>query len=284
MFENIKSKQNKRHRVKNKIKLNNKNVEVPDGLYIQCPICKATLNSEEVSINLHVCPSCNHHFRMSSSARIKITFDRFEEFNHHIKTKNVLDFAGYDEKINQLSEQLGINEAVVTGYATIGNTNLIGIVMDSNFLMGSMGVAVGEKITKAFEAALRLNYPVVLFCASGGARMQEGMFSLMQMAKTSGVINHFLKKKNVLINILSDPTTGGVTASFAMLGDIIIGEPNALIGFAGPRVIEQTIKETLPEGFQRSEFLLEHGFLDLVVDRRDLKDTIEKLLVMHEVV
>jgi acetyl-CoA carboxylase carboxyl transferase subunit beta len=208
-------------------------------------------------------------------------FDRFEEFNYIKVSENPLSFPDYDTKILKLREDLGIDEAVVTGYATIGKKNVIGIVMDSYFMMGSMGVAVGEKITKAFEKAMSLKYPVIMFSCSGGARMQEGILSLMQMAKTSAVVDKFNQKGGLFINVITDPTTGGVTASFAMLADIILAEPNALIGFAGPRVIEQTIHQKLPTGFQRSEFVLEKGFIDKVVDRAELKDTLLTILKLH---
>ncbi|MDH6602904.1 acetyl-CoA carboxylase carboxyl transferase subunit beta [Bacilli bacterium PM5-9] len=283
MFKNLSSKKEKTRKVKNKIKLKNTRIEVPDDLYRKCPTCSKTINIDEIEGNLYKCPYCNHHFRLRSNERIKIIFDRFEEFNHRPKMYNPLNFPGYSEKIEKLRQEQGINEAVITGYATIGKTKVIGIVMDSYFLMGSMGIAVGEKITRAFETAIRLKYPVVLFSTSGGARMQEGMYSLMQMAKTSGVVERFNDKGGLYINVITDPTTGGVTASFAMLADITLAEPNALIGFAGPRVIEQTINQKLPDDFQKSEFVLEKGFIDKVVDRCDLKETLSQLLRLHGV-
>ena len=283
MFKSLSSKKAKANRIKNRIKLKDNKVEVPDDLYRKCPHCQKTLNIDEIEVNHFKCLYCNQHFRLRSSERIKIIFDRFEEFNHRQKIYDPLNFPGYSEKIEKLRVEQGINEAVVTGYATIGKIKVIGVVMDSYFLMGSMGIAVGEKITKAFEIANRLKYPVVLFSCSGGARMQEGMFSLMQMAKTSAAVASFSEKGGLYINVLTDPTTGGVTASFAMLGDITLAEPNALIGFAGPRVIEQTINQKLPDDFQKSEFVQEKGFIDKVVDRSDLKMVLSQLLRLHGV-
>lgn len=283
MFKSLASKREKTKKIRNKIRLKSERIEVPDDLYRQCPECSKTINIDEIQQNYFKCPHCNHHFRLRSSDRIELIFDRFEEFNHRQKINNPLDFPNYNKKIEKLRQEQGINEAVITGYATIGGTKVIGIVMDSYFLMGSMGMVVGEKITKAFETAGKLKYPVVLFSTSGGARMQEGMYSLMQMAKTSAAVEQFNQKGGLYINVLTDPTTGGVTASFAMLADITLAEPNALVGFAGPRVIEQTIKQKLPEGFQRAEFVMEKGFIDKVVDRRGLKRTINQLLCLHGV-
>lgn len=264
-----------------RIKLAQTKSEIPDDLYQKCPSCESVIPKDEIHQNYYKCPNCNYHFRLRSLERIEMFFDRFEEFNAKQPINNPLNFENYEEKIETLREDLGINEAVVTGFATIGKQNVIGIVMDSYFLMGSMGSVVGEKITKAFERAITLGYPVVMFSCSGGARMQEGLISLMQMAKTSAIVEKHNQRGNLFINVITDPTTGGVSASFAMLADIILAEPNALIGFAGPRVIEQTIKQKLPEGFQRSEFVLEKGFIDKVVDRSELKDTLNQILVLH---
>lgn len=283
MFKRLDAKKDKSRNIKNKIKLKNTRIDIPDDLYIKCPTCQKIISRDDINSNYYKCSHCNHHFRMNSSERITMFFDRFEEFNHNLKTTDPLDFPGYAQKIDSLINEQGINDAVITGFANIGDTRVIGIVMDSFFLMGSMGMVVGEKITKAFEKAITLKYPVVLFSCSGGARMQEGMFSLMQMAKTSAIVERFNEKNGLYINILTDPTTGGVTASFAMLADITLAEPKALVGFAGPRVIEQTINQKLPDDFQKAEFVLEKGFIDKVVDRAQLKDTIEQLLVMHEV-
>lgn len=283
MFNNLATRQKKIKKSRKQIRLKDKKIDVPNNLYQQCPKCYQTINTIEIKNNYFKCPHCDHHFRLCSSDRIKLIFDRFEEFNHRQKIANPLSFPDYEEKIKKLRRKQGINEAVVTGYATIGTTRVIGIVMDSYFMMGSMGMAVGEKITKAFEVATKLKYPVVLFSTSGGARMQEGMFSLMQMAKTSAAVELFNQRGGLYINVLTDPTTGGVTASFAMLADITLAEPDALIGFAGPRVIEQTIKQKLPDDFQKAEFVMEKGFIDKVVNRQDLKETISKLLRLHGV-
>ncbi|MEG0283592.1 MAG: acetyl-CoA carboxylase, carboxyltransferase subunit beta [Erysipelotrichales bacterium] len=280
MFKRLKSRKEK-SQSNSKIKLNKRNIEVPDNLYKKCKKCNETINWSDVENNQFKCPMCNHHFRLKSSDRIKLIFDRFEEFDYSDKVSDPLSFDGYQDKIKKIQDEEGINEAVITGYASINGVNVIGIVMDSYFLMGSMGVIVGEKITKAFEKAISLKYPVVLFSASGGARMQEGLYSLMQMAKTSAVVERFNQKGGLYISVITNPTTGGVSASFTMLADIILAEPEALIGFAGPRVIKQTIKQDLPEDFQSSEFVMEKGFIDKVVDRSDLKDMLSNLLVMH---
>lgn len=281
MFKSLASKKDKLNKAKSKINLKSKKIDIPDDLYTKCPSCHASIIQDKIKDNLYKCPDCNHHFRLRSNERINIIFDRFKEFNYYQKDSDPLEFDGYLDKLTKLKEKEGIDEAVITGYASINNVNVIGIVMDSYFLMGSMGMVVGEKISQAFDIASNLKYPVVMFSSSGGARMQEGMISLMQMAKTSAAVESFNEKKGLFINVLCDPTTGGVSASFAMLADIILAEPKALIGFAGPRVIEQTIKQKLPEDFQRAEFVLEKGFIDKVVDRQDLKETIYQLLKMH---
>ena len=283
MFKNLIARKEKIKKNRKSIHLKNKKIIIPDNLYQQCPKCHKTIKVSEIKNNFFKCPDCDHHFRLRSSERIKLMFDSFEEFNSRQKISNPLNFPDYREKIKKLRQEQGINEAVITGYATIGETKVIGIVMDSFFLMGSMGMVVGEKITKAFEKARKLKYPVVLFSTSGGARMQEGMYSLMQMAKTSAAVELFNQNGGLYINVLTDPTTGGVTASFAMLADIILAEPAALIGFAGPRVIEQTIKQKLPADFQKAEFVLEKGFIDKVVNRQDLKKIISQILCLHEV-
>ncbi|MDR1782362.1 MAG: acetyl-CoA carboxylase, carboxyltransferase subunit beta [Bacilli bacterium] len=284
MFNRLASKKEKAGR-KNKAKINNeaKKIDIPDNLYLKCPQCKKTINKNDLSTNYYKCPYCNHHFRLKSKQRINLIFDTFKEFDDVRYESDPLKFPNYLDKIKDLQNSEEINEAVVTGNANINGINVIGIVMDSYFLMGSMGHVVGEKITRAFEKAITLKCPIVMFSASGGARMQEGMISLMQMAKTSGIVEVFNEKGGLFINVLTDPTTGGVSASFAMLADIILAEPNALIGFAGPRVIEQTIKQKLPKGFQRAEFVLEKGFIDKVVDRQDLKKMIYQLLLLHGV-
>lgn len=253
------------------------------GKWIKCDNCKEILYKEDVKNNYSVCPNCNKHFRLSSRRRISQIIDEgtFEETDSNLHTTDPIKFEGYMQKIMLLEEKTKINEAVKTGLGKINGINVAIAVMDANFLMGSMGEVVGEKITRLIEIALIKHLPLIIFCASGGARMQEGMVSLMQMAKTSAALSKLNKAGLLYISILTDPTTGGVTASFASLGDIILAEPKALIGFAGPRVIEQTINQKLPEGFQRAEFLLEHGFVDRIVQRKDMKEEIYKILKLH---
>lgn len=256
---------------------------IPDGLFRKCEGCQAILESITLKDNLYVCPSCKHHHRMHIVDRACSVFDSFKVFNHRVRSINPLEFPGYLDKLESLTKAQGVYDAVVCAEAIIDNKAVIAVIMDPNFMMGSMGSVVGEKITRAFERALKQKKPLILFSASGGARMQEGMISLMQMAKTSGAVGKFNQAGGLFINVLTDPTTGGVTASFAMLADIILAEPGALIGFAGPRVIEQTMRKALPEGFQSAEFLLEHGFVDKIVHRDNLKDTLSLLLDLHGV-
>ena len=265
---------------------NRKNLKASDklvGKWVKCDNCKEILYKEELHENLGVCPNCGKHFRLSARRRIKQIIDEgtFVEIGNGLTTKDPLKFDGYVKKLEALKEKTKIEEAVVTGVGKINSDEVVIAVMDGNFLMGSMGSVVGEKITLAIEESIKRKVPLIMFCLSGGARMQEGIISLMQMAKTSSAIARHNDAGLLYISVLTDPTTGGVTASFAMLGDIILAEPNALIGFAGTRVIEQTIKQTLPEGFQRSEFLLEHGFIDKIVERKDMKETISKLIKLH---
>jgi len=258
-------------------------VDVPMGLYEQCPTCKETVNMKNTIDNKFICKNCGEHFRIRAVDRLKITVDpgTFVEKGHGYITLNPLFQDGYEEKIAQYKEKTSLDEAYIYGYAEINSIPTVIGIMDSYFLMGSMGSVVGEKVTKSFEYAMYKKLPIIIFTASGGARMQEGIFSLMQMAKTSqGVLKHS-NMGLLYISVLTNPTTGGVTASFASLGDIILAEPNALIGFAGPRVIEQTINQKLPEGFQRSEFLEEKGFIDKVVNRSELKGTLSQLLSLH---
>lgn len=254
------------------------------GKWVKCDKCKEIIYKEELHRNLSVCPNCGKHFRLSARRRIKQLADEntFEEIGTQIHTKDPLNFEGYLKKVEALKEKTKIDEAVKCGICEIEGKKVVLAVMDGNFLMGSMGSAVGEKITLAIETSIEKKLPLIIFSVSGGARMQEGMVSLMQMAKTSSALAKHNKAGLLYISVLTDPTTGGVTASFASLGDIILAEPNALIGFAGPRVIEQTIRQKLPEGFQSSEFLLEHGFIDKVVERKDMKDTIHKLLLLNK--
>lgn len=277
-----KSNKSKQKQVKNNYQSNQK-LDVPKGLYEQCPNCKETVNVKQSVTNSFVCKHCGDHFKMRAVDRIKLTVDEntFVEKGLGYITLNPLFQDGYEEKIDSYKERTNIDEAYIYGYGEIkGNPCVVG-VMDSYFLMGSMGSVVGEKVTRSFEYAMYKKLPIIIFTASGGARMQEGIFSLMQMAKTSAAVLRHSDMGLLYISVLTHPTTGGVTASFASLGDIILAEPNALIGFAGPRVIEQTINQKLPEGFQRSEFLQEKGFVDKVVDRRELKSSLAKILYMH---
>ena len=265
-------------------KRNEKASDMMIGKWVKCDACKEIIYKEDLHKNLSVCPNCGKHFRLSARRRIKQIADEgtFEEIGSDILTKDPLEFKGYLKKVEALKEKTKIEEAVKCGICEIEGEKAVIGVMDGNFLMGSMGGAVGERITLAIETAIKEKLPLILFCVSGGARMQEGIISLMQMAKTSSALAKLDKAGQLYISVLTDPTTGGVTASFASLGDIILAEPHALIGFAGPRVIEQTIKQKLPEGFQSSEFLLEHGFIDKIVERKDMKSTIAKLIRLHK--
>lgn len=258
--------------------------EVPEGLLRKCNKCGGAIIAEDVKKDHYICPKCGGYFRVHARRRIKMVTDEgsFEEWDSDLQGGNPLEYKGYEEKLEKLQEKTGLSEAVITGKAKIdGRETAIG-VCDGRFLMASMGEAVGEKIARAVERATEERLPVILFACSGGARMQEGIVSLMQMAKTSAALKHHSDAGLLYISILTDPTTGGVTASFAMLGDVILAEPKALIGFAGPRVIEQTIGQKLPEGFQRAEFLLEHGFLDAIVERPQMKAVLSKILALHE--
>lgn len=260
-----------------------KRPEVPEGLVKKCNACKSAVFVEEVKKNRYICPHCGNYFRIHAYRRVEMIVDpgTFEEWDTDMEIRNPLHYKGYEDKIRGLQEKTGLKEAVVTGYGEIkGNPSVIAIC-DGRFLMASMGEAVGEKITRAVERATKMRLPVVIFACSGGARMQEGMVSLMQMAKTSAALKRHSDAGLLYVSVLTDPTTGGVTASFAMLGDIILAEPNALIGFAGPRVIEQTIGQKLPKGFQRAEFLLEHGFIDKIVEREKQRDFLGKILSLH---
>lgn len=261
-----------------------KSPSVPEGLWVKCPKCGELLYKEDVVKNDYVCPKCRGYFRIKAKTRIRMVADKgsFKEWCTGLHTFNPLDYPGYEEKIAQVQEKTHLEEAVRIGEARIDGSRVVLGVCDARFLMGSMGYVVGEKITRAFEQATKERLPVILFCCSGGARMQEGMVSLMQMAKTSAAIKRHSEAGLLYIPVLTDPTTGGVTASFAMLGDIILAEPGALIGFAGPRVIAQTIGQKLPEGFQRAEFLVEHGIIDGIAARNSLKKTLAGLVKFHE--
>lgn len=258
--------------------------EVPDNLMRKCNACKAAVFADEVKQNHYICPHCGNYFHVPAYRRIKMVVDRksFTEWDVHMEEQNPLQYKGYEEKIRSLREKTGLDEAVVTGKCTIKGTPTALGVCDCRFMMSSMGEVVGEKITRVFERATKERLPVILYICSGGARMQEGLVSLMQMAKTSMAIRKHSDAGLLYVPILTDPTTGGVTASFAMLGDIILAEPKALIGFAGPRVIEQTIGQKLPKGFQRAEFLLEHGFVDKIVEREEQRSVLADILKLHE--
>ena len=258
--------------------------DIPVGKWVKCNKCKEILYKEDVHNNYSICPNCGYHFRLSSRRRIKQIVDEgtFTEFELNIETPNPLNIEDYSKKIDLLRQKTGIKEAVLCGIGKINNEETVICVMDGNFLMGSMGYVVGEKITYSIEKAIEKRLPLIIFCVSGGARMQEGIVSLMQMAKTSAALARLDEAGLLYISVLTDPTYGGVTASFASLGDIIISEPETMIGFAGPRVIKNTIKQELPEGFQTSELLLEHGFIDMIVNRKDMKNTLSKLLKLHK--
>ena len=257
--------------------------EVPEGLLKRCNKCGKGIFTEDYKKNLYICPKCGGYLRMPAQKRIEFLTeaDSFEEWDTGLSTENPLHMIGYPDKIKALQDKTKLDEAVITGKARIGENEVALMVMDGRFVMASMGEVVGEKIARGVERATKEKLPVIIFTCSGGARMQEGMTSLMQMAKTSAALKRHSDAGLLYITVLTDPTTGGVTASFAMLGDIILAEPKALIGFAGPRVIEQTIHKKLPKGFQRSEFLLKHGFIDKIVERKDMKTVLEQILTMH---
>lgn len=256
---------------------------IPAGMWKKCNKCGKPIYAEDVRENFNICPKCGGYFRVHSYRRIEMVTDAgtFFEWDAKMEDSNPLNFPGYEKKLAAAREKTKLNEAIVTGHGCIGGYPVVLGVCDARFLMSSMGHNVGEKITRAVEQATKEKLPVILFACSGGARMQEGIISLMQMAKTAAALKRHHDAGQLFISVLTDPTTGGVTASFAMLGDIILAEPGALIGFAGPRVIEQTIGQKLPEGFQRSEFLLEHGFVDKIVERKDLKKCLAQILKLH---
>ncbi|MBE6112851.1 MAG: acetyl-CoA carboxylase carboxyltransferase subunit beta [Peptococcaceae bacterium] len=257
---------------------------VPDDLYISCPECKHTVLKSDMEENLFVCPECDYHFKMIARQRIQNLTDSgtFHEMYADLSPVNLLDFPGYDEKLTKAQQESGELEGVICGTAQIGGFPVALFVMDPGFILGSMGTIVGEKITRLFEYAAENRLPVIGYTVSGGARMQEGILSLMQMAKTSGAVKRHSDAGGLYITILTNPTTGGVTASFAMEGDIILAEPKALVAFAGPRVIEQTIRQKLPSGFQRAEFLLEKGFIDAIVHRNEQKAYLTTILKLHQ--
>ena len=257
---------------------------IPQGLWRKCNKCGQPIYVEDVTNNFYVCPKCGGYFRVHAYRRIEMLIDEgtFEEWNAHMDFSNPLNFPGYEKKVQATKERTKLNEAIITGKGRIGGQETAFGVCDARFFMSSMGHIMGEKITQMVERATKEQLPVIIYACSGGARMQEGIISLMQMAKTSAALKRHHEAGQLFISVLTDPTTGGVTASFAMLGDIILAEPNALIGFAGPRVIEQTIRQKLPEGFQRAEFLLEHGFVDKIVERKDQKEVLSQILRLHQ--
>lgn len=251
---------------------------------VTCPNCHRTVPEEKLAMTLRCCPDCGHHFTVSARARITMICDRnsFEESFNDVVSEDPLEFHDYDVKLEKARQASGENEAVICGTASIGGARCAFFVMESKFMMGSMGAAVGERLTRLFELAIERRLPVVGYTVSGGARMQEGLFSLMQMAKVSGAVQKHSKAGLLYMPVLTGPTTGGVTASFAMEGDIILAEPGAIIGFAGARVIEQTTRKSLPKGFQTAEFLLEHGFVDAIVPRAEQRVTLARLLKLHK--
>ncbi|MDR0922628.1 MAG: acetyl-CoA carboxylase, carboxyltransferase subunit beta [Lactobacillales bacterium] len=256
--------------------------EVPDELFAKCPNCKQVIYLKDLGVE-KVCPYCSYNFRLGAWERLSLVVDEksFEEWNNDLKTVDPLNFPEYQEKLSLMKERTGLDEAVLTGKAALNGTPIAIGIMDSNFIMGSMGTIVGEKLTCLFEEATSQKLPVILFTASGGARMQEGILSLMQMAKVSAAVRKHSEAGLLYITVLTDPTTGGVTASFAMEGDIILAEPQTLVGFAGRRVIEQTMKTDLPENFQKAEFLLEHGFVDAIIPRPEMKQRLSTIIKLH---
>jgi acetyl-CoA carboxylase carboxyl transferase subunit beta len=259
-----------------------KKSKIPEGLWVKCDSCKEIVYKKEIEKNLKICPKCNYHFRISARERLKLLVDEgtFVEMDETLASVDPLHFKdsiSYRDRLKDSQKKSGLNEAVISGEALIKGYPVSLLIMDFSFMGGSMGSVVGEKVTRAAERALEKKQPFVAVSSSGGARMQEGIFSLMQMAKVSAAIGKLQDNGILYISILCDPTFGGVTASFATLGDIIIGEPKSLIGFAGPRVVEQTIKQPLPDEFQRAEFLLDHGLIDMVIDRKNLRETLAKL-------
>ncbi|WP_226528537.1 acetyl-CoA carboxylase, carboxyltransferase subunit beta [Metabacillus niabensis] len=258
--------------------------DVPEGIVIKCPSCKKIMYTKELMKNVKVCMNCSYHHQMNARERIASLLDEnsFVEYDKEMISENPLNFPGYEEKLEKDRQKTNQNEAVVTGEGTINGFRTSVAIMDASFRMGSMGSVVGEKITRAIETANEKGLPIIIFTASGGARMQEGVLSLMQMAKTSSALKLFSDNGGLIISVMTHPTTGGVSASFASLGDYNFAEPGALIGFAGRRIIEQTIREELPEDFQTAEFLLKHGQLDAVINRQDLKEKLGNILDIHQ--
>ena len=269
----------------NKVQSNKKsNIDIPIGKWVKCTKCKEIIYKETVRNNLNICPNCGNYFRMHINRRLESIIDEgtYKRFELNIDTDNPLELEDYPKKLKTLREKTKLEEAVACGTGKINGEEVVICIMDSGFLMGSMGIVVGEKITYSVEKAIELKLPLIIFCVSGGARMQEGIISLMQMAKTTSAIAKLNEAGLLYISVLTDPTYGGVTASFASIADIVLAEPGAMIGFAGKRVIRQTIGESLPEGFQTAEFLLEHGFIDKIVERKDLKDILYRIIKFHK--
>lgn len=258
-------------------------VPIPGNMFEKCPACGKAVFGDDLAENLHVCVYCGNHMRLPARRRIEITADpgSFEEMDQSLVGENPLEYPGYEEKLEGLRKKTGLSEAIVTGICTVEGHPCVIAVMDGYFMMGSMGAALGEKFTRAAEAALERKLPLVTFTVSGGARMQEGLISLMQMAKTSAVLAKLDEAGLLYVVVLTDATTGGVTASFAMLGDIVLAEPNAIIGFAGKRVVEQTVKQTLPGDFQKSEFVYKKGFIDILAERKEIRNALAKILKLH---
>ena len=275
--------------VKKRVKLKDmskskRKADIPSGLLFRCPRCQALTFMEEFELAGMICTKCSYHARISARKRLKITVDEgsFVEYDENLTSKNPINFPGYEEKIAKAKKATGLKEAIITGECRIKGQECVIGIMDSYFMMASMGSVVGEKITRAFERATEKKLSVVLFTASGGARMQEGIISLMQMAKTSAAVSKHSKRGLFYCAVLTDPTTGGVTASFASLADVTLAEPKALVGFAGRRVIESTISKRLPDEFQSAEFLQEHGFIDMIVERKNLREVLKDLLKIHK--
>ena len=269
----------------NKIQSNKKsNIDIPIGKWVKCNNCKEIVYKETVRNNLNICPNCGHYFRMHIGKRLESIIDKgtYKRFELNIDTNNPLNLEEYPKKLKALREKTKLEEAIACGTGEINGEKVVICIMDSGFLMGSMGAVVGEKITYSIEQAIKLKLPLIIFSVSGGARMQEGIISLMQMAKTTAALTKLDEAGLLYISVLTDPTYGGVTASFASLGDIILAEPGAMIGFAGQRVIEQTIKQKLPKGFQSAEFLLEHSFIDKIVERKDMKNALYNIVKLHQ--
>jgi acetyl-CoA carboxylase carboxyl transferase subunit beta len=257
-----------------------KKVKIPEGLWVKCDNCKEIIYRKEVEKNYKVCPKCDYHFRITASERLPYLVDEgsFVEVEDGLSPKDFLQFKDYKDKLKSSRKKTGLKDAVISGEAKIGGRPVSLVIMDFNFMGGSMGSVVGEKIARAVERAIEKRIPFVAVASSGGARMQEGILSLMQMAKTSAAVARLGGAGLPFVSVLTDPTFGGVTASFAMLGDLIVAEPKSLIGFAGPRVIEQTIKQQLPAGFQRAEFLLEHGMIDMIIPRKEMRSALGRIL------